>query len=467
MTSLSMQPGGSTRRPAVAGLFYPADPAQLRGQLTRLLGDATAAGPPPKALIAPHAGYIYSGPVAARAYARLAPRAGRIERVVLLGPAHRVPVRGIAVPSAEEFATPLGAVAVDQAALAQLRDLPQVVVSDRVHDPEHSLEVHLPFLQQVLGAFRLVPLVVGEASPEQVAEVLARLWGGPETLIVVSTDLSHYLPYAEARATDHATVGRILGLTPTLAHDQACGATSVNGLLAFARGRGLRIELLDLRNSGDTAGDRSRVVGYAALALHEPEIAVGRGEGAGAAAEVARGATLLAHAREAIAQRLALPAAIAPQASFLDRLGATFVTLRLDGELRGCIGSLQALRPLRDDVRDNAMAAAFDDPRFAPLSAREFVGLRIEVSVLSPATPIVAASESELQAQLRPGIDGVTLQWRGRRGTFLPQVWSDVATPAEFLQLLKRKAGLPADYWSDEVAVSRYTVDKFTEGQPA
>ena len=360
--------------------------------------------------------------------------------------------------------------------MARLRDLPQVTVNDRAHAAEHSLEVHLPFLQQVLGHFTLVPLAVGDATPDEVAEVLTRLWGEEETLIVVSSDLSHYLPYDTARAADRATVDTMLALDPTLDHAQACGATPVNGLLALARRRGLHAELLDLRNSGDTAGDRSRVVGYAALALYEPTAArPSKGDDVTVAADVAmtgktsdtRGSTLLAHARSAIAQRLGIPTAPMLQAPFLADPGATFVTLKVDGELRGCVGSLQPRRPLGEDVRANAQAAAFDDPRFPPLARAEFDALEVEVSVLSASAPIVVASERELHAQLRPGIDGVTLQWGGRRATFLPQVWESLPDPREFLSHLKRKAGLPLDFWSDELAISRYTVEKFTEEEYA
>lgn len=262
----------SIRPPAVAGTFYPGDAAHLATQVAALLAPlAPAPGPCPKAIIAPHAGYIYSGPTAARVYATLAPWRTTIRRVILLGPTHRVAVRGLAVPAADAFATPLGIIPIDRAARASLAHLPQVVVSDHVHALEHSLEVHLPFLQTVLAEFQLLPLAVGEASPAAVAEVIECLWGGAETLIVVSTDLSHFLSYGAARDIDDATCRQILALDGTLLPEQACGAYPVNGLLLAARRGGLEPELLDLCNSGDTAGDRNRVVGYAAFAFHPSE----------------------------------------------------------------------------------------------------------------------------------------------------------------------------------------------------
>jgi AmmeMemoRadiSam system protein B len=222
-------------------------------------------------LITPHAGYVYSGPVAAHAYALLGRgRATGIHRVVLLGPAHRVWVDGLAAPEADAFETPLGQIEVDTAALASLNDLPQVIRSDRAHAREHSLEVQLPFLQAVLGRFKLVPLVVGEAGAEAVAQVLERLWGGDETLIVITSDLSHYLPYAQATVADHATVQRILRLDAGLTPHEACGSAAINGALLAARRHGLSPRLLDLRNSGDTAGSRDRVVGYGAIVFEEP-----------------------------------------------------------------------------------------------------------------------------------------------------------------------------------------------------
>ncbi|HNH34893.1 MAG TPA: AmmeMemoRadiSam system protein B [Rhodocyclaceae bacterium] len=264
-----MTPTASIRPPAVAGMFYPGSARELSGDLAAMLGEAHPPALTPKALIVPHAGYVYSGPVAATAYALLSPLRDRIRRVVLLGPTHRVAVRGIAVPSVAAFATPLGVVAVDREAIASLAGIPQVGISDAAHAQEHSLEVHLPFLQTVLGRFALVPLAVGLVSSGDVAVVLERLWGGDETLIVISSDLSHYHGYEAARRLDRDTADRILRLENLEDHDQACGATPINGLLQVARHKGLAPTLLDLRNSGDTAGDRARVVGYCSVCFTE------------------------------------------------------------------------------------------------------------------------------------------------------------------------------------------------------
>jgi hypothetical protein len=257
------------RPPAVAGMFYPGNVAELSSEVDSMLAAARPQAIKPKALIVPHAGYIYSGPIAAQAYALLAPLRGTIRRVVLFGPTHRVYVRGLAVPSADVFATPLGDIALDREAIAAALRLPQVQTSDGAHAQEHSLEVQLPFLQTVLGDFRLAPFAVGEASAADVAEVMEALWGGEETLIVVSSDLSHYHPYAAAQRLDRQTADDILQLRALEDFDQACGAVPINGLLEAAPRHRLSPQLLDLRNSGDTAGDKSRVVGYAAVAFTE------------------------------------------------------------------------------------------------------------------------------------------------------------------------------------------------------
>ena len=448
-----------TIRPAaVAGMFYPDNPIALKQTLVDMLANAKVAdlSSAPKALIVPHAGYIYSGPVAASAYARLGELRGRIRRVVLLGPTHRVYVRGLALPEADRFATPLGEVQLDREGMQSLSDLPQVIQSAAAHQMEHSLEVQLPFLQQVLGDFQLLPLAVGEATAAEVAEVLEKVWGGDETLIVISSDLSHFLPDALARKVDGGTVDAILAMNPHLNHEQACGATPVNGLLLAAHKHGLHPVVLDVRNSSQTAGDPDRVVGYAAFAFQT--------EAGSELLETDKGSTLLKLARSEIASKLGHEVLPSKQASWLSEPGASFVTLTRQGALRGCIGTLEAHRPLGLDVRENAVAAAFHDPRFMPLTVAEFEEIRVEVSLLSPSEPLVVASEEDALAVLRPNVDGVVFEYGHYRSTFLPQVWEQLPDPAEFMAHLKRKAGLPVDFWAEQVRLSRYTVSKWKEG---
>ncbi|HQZ02039.1 MAG TPA: AmmeMemoRadiSam system protein B [Thauera sp.] len=263
----------SVRPAAVAGQFYPGDERVLRMQLTEMLAAAVSLEQirPPKALIVPHAGYIYSGVVAANAYRTLTSLRDQIRRVVILGPAHRQAFSGFALPAAQAFHTPLGDVPLSRADWLMLQARDDVRVDDQPHALEHCIEVQLPFLQTVLDRFSLVPILVGDAPDESVAELLEALWGGPETLIVISSDLSHFLPYRQAQWIDRSTVEQMVGLLQGINHEQACGATPVNGLLLAARRHLLKPRLLDLRNSGDTAGDRSRVVGYASIAFCEPE----------------------------------------------------------------------------------------------------------------------------------------------------------------------------------------------------
>lgn len=464
----------TTRPAAVAGTFYPADARELRRTVEACLDSAAPEalapdGTParPRLLVVPHAGYAYSGEVAGHAWARLRPWAGEVRRVVLLGPAHRVAVRGLALPAADALATPLGSVPVDAALRARAASLPQVVTSDRVHAFEHALEVQLPFMQAVLHpGFTVLPLVVGDAAADEVAAVVEALWSDPATLVVVSSDLSHYLPCDAARAADGVTARRILAMADDLLPEEACGARALNGALRVARRHGLKGELLDLRNSGDTAGDRHRVVGYAAMAFGDPP-ADTEGPGDDGRAErhedPSLGPALLARAHNSIASRLGFAHEVEPSHAALGRPGATFVSLHeAGGALRGCIGRLAPERALDEDVRRNAEAAAFADPRFAPLKPREWHGLQIEVSLLGPARPLApGGSRHEALRALRPGTDGVILEWRGRRATFLPQVWEQLAEPAAFVGALARKAGLPADFWAEDLRLARYRVQRF------
>ena len=474
---------GSVRPAAVAGAFYPGEPRELDAAVHHHLAMVEAADSEvPKAIIAPHAGYVYSGTVAASAYVRLRPAHDRITRVVLLGPCHRVPVRGLALSGADAFATPLGDVRVDADGRARILDLSQVQVHDAAHGGEHSLEVHLPFLQVVLDRFSIVPLVVGDASADDVAEVMERLWGGPETLIVVSTDLSHFLDYDAARRLDGATCDAIEKLEPArIGRDQACGRVPVRGLLTLARRRGLAVTRLDVRNSGDTAGPRDRVVGYgswmfleraAGGRVDEAETGTnpGRGEDETAFAAKTRsllqghGATLLHVAAASIEYGLAhgkpLALSAADHTPVLRQDGACFVTLERDGKLRGCIGTSSAHRPLVCDVADNAFLAAFRDRRFSPLTAAELDGLALSISVLSAAAPMTFVDESDLLRRLRPGTDGLIIEDKKKRALFLPSVWETLPTPVSFVQRLKKKAGLAADHWSDTFQVWRFIAEE-------
>ena len=260
----------TVRSPAVAGTFYPDSPAKLAAAVQQYIETADEFHFPPKALIAPHAGYIYSGPVAGTAYATVAGLRDQIQRVVLLGPAHRILFTGLAAPRVDAFCTPLGDIPLERSTLDELANRYNYVhLRDDAHALEHSLEVHLPFLQETLGAFQLLPLVIGQANGREVETVLEALWGGEETLVVISSDLSHYLDYEQARAIDLETAQAIEALDPTLIRaDQACGRIPVSGLLRCARTHGLAVKRMDLRNSGDTAGTNDRVVGYGSWVLY-------------------------------------------------------------------------------------------------------------------------------------------------------------------------------------------------------
>jgi MEMO1 family protein len=446
----------SVRPAAVAGMFYPGDARALAAEVDDLLGGVGVPVPRlgyPKALIVPHAGYIYSGPVAARAFDELIAARGSVRRVVLLGPTHRVAMRGLAATSASAFATPLGTVRIDAEALREVSDLPQVVTSDAAHALEHSLEVQLPFLQKVLGEFALAPFAVGRASVEEVAEVIERLWGGPETLIVVSTDMSHYHTYEQARAIDGATIERIAAFATDIDHEEACGATPLNGLLFTSKQKNLSLKLLSACNSGDTAGGKGRVVGYSSFGLYE----------GGEVSLDDAGRTLLTIARGSIEKNLLGRSDVTATASWLAQAGATFVTLTKDGNLRGCIGSLAPARALGEDVAENALGAAFRDPRFPAMTAAEWPQCKVEVSLLSTPKPLRFADEADLIVQIEAGEDGLIIEADGKRGTFLPQVWQDLPEKRTFLAHLLKKAGLPADARLTRCKVSRYRVAKWKE----
>ncbi|MCB1644607.1 MAG: AmmeMemoRadiSam system protein B [Pseudomonadales bacterium] len=451
----------SIRTPAVAGMFYPAEPGTLVNAVEGYLAAANDTLPAPKALIAPHAGYIYSGPIAAEVYAPLKKVSSQIKRVVLLGPSHRVGFRGIAMSSASEFETPLGLITLDKQAMATISELPGVITLDQAHAQEHSLEVQLPFLQTVLTDFTLVPLVVGDASPDQVARVLETLWGGDDTLIVISSDLSHYHDYATAQQTDQNTTRKIEALNPSLRGEEACGCRPINGLITLARNKGWKLKAIDVRNSGDTAGDRNRVVGYGAYiltgndAMTEPKSTL----------NLAQRQQLIQLARNAIFHPFTSKENFHIELTHYDeglrQDGASFVTLNLNGQLRGCIGSLQAHKSLLADVASNAQSAAFRDPRFAPLTLGEYQLIDVHISVLSTPVTMNVTSRDDLIQQLRPGVDGLIIEENGHRATYLPSVWEQLKEPEVFVRELRRKAGLSGDGWNTQTRCFRYSTEEF------
>lgn len=451
------------RRAAVAGSFYPDSAATINAQIDTFWRNsasrsaqfcACSGDKRPKALIVPHAGWIYSGQLAADAYSTLEQGDEKVKRVILVGPAHRVAFEGLALPDAAGFATPLGIVPLDQEALAIALLQPGVSINDQAHQAEHCLEVQLPFLQRLFPQAACVPILVGRADTGMVAQLISALWGDDETKIIISSDLSHYQSYDQARANDWLSVLSILRETPLHNFEQACGALPINGMLQAARMRGHRPHLVGAINSGDTAGDHERVVGYAAFAFLEGAPTQALSEEAG---------RLLTLARAAIHSSLELPVPPIPNAPWLAQPAASFVTLNKAGALRGCIGSLQAHRPLSDDIINNARSAAFKDPRFSPVNVRELADIIIEVSLLSASQVLQVGTEQEALAAIRPGVDGLILQSGNRRGTFLPQVWTQLPDPAQFLNQLKLKAGLPADAWGADWQLSRYTVKKWSE----
>ena len=449
----------AVRPPAVAGTFYPDDPAALTNLVDDCLGNAVDYGPRAKALIAPHAGFIYSGPIAASAYRAIAEGADKIRRVVLLGPPHRMPVRQFAIPGVSAFATPLGTVPLDAAGVTAALRVPGVAVADEPHRQEHSLEVQLPFLQRLLGDFTIVPILVGAASAEATDALLEALWGGGETLVVISSDLSHYHPYETARRLDGGVVRAIETLRPAdIDDEQACGRHAIRGLLSRAAALDLRATTLDLRNSGDTAGTRDKVVGYGAWALEDSATARLSEDEREQLLEGARRSI-----RNGVERGRPAQVKLGTFTPALEAVRATFVTLELAGELRGCIGSVAPRRALVEDVVVNAFKAAFRDPRFATLTAAEAKRLAVSISVLSHPRPLVAKSEAEAIAWLEPGVDGVILEADGKRALFLPQVWTHLSKPTAFLGQLKRKAGLPAGAWPADTRLWCFRTETFSD----
>jgi MEMO1 family protein len=486
------------RQPAVAGLFYPKDPETLARKVDRCLASAPRSTfGKAQALICPHAGYDYSGPVAAHAYAQIA--GGGFDTVIILAASHTALFQGVSVPATDGYETPLGRVPVSEKArklagqppfvleprcLAQrpawagaASKLAPPVGEDTPETWEHSVEVQVPFLQRALKRFAILPVLFGRADPEAVAKMLAPVVDD-KTLVIASSDLSHYHSYDEACAQDRQTLKWVCDMNTAAlqapgAEENACGRMPIVTLMHLARLKGWKPRLLDYRNSGDTAGDKSRVVGYAAVMFtvnNGDALSVKTGSELTPAAQfnASERKFLLDLARQALRRVTAgrslpeiTPAAV-PESCQSNK--GCFVTLTKSGELRGCIGNILPAGPLYQAVMENARGAALRDPRFPPVTEEEVGRLHIEVSVLTTPEPLPFATPQELLAKLQPHRDGVVLKIGGRSSTFLPQVWEQLPDKTEFLNHLAAKAGCEPSAWrGKDVLVSVYHVEAFEE----
>ena len=470
------------RPPAVAGLFYPAEKQVLSKTIDELLAGAPAHHIPRlKGLVCPHAGYPYSGPTAAIAYKALAGH--DFQTVIILGPSHYALFQGASVPNVDAYQTPLGTVPISAKARQLAQTAPFVLESpcpvqrpqwwthssraapadgqDTPDTWEHSIEVQVPFLQKSLANFAILPAVFGDVDPEQAAKVLAGVIDA-RTIVVASSDLSHYYPYAKAEELDHRCVKAICDLNiEDMKTQEACGKLPILTLMHLARQKGWKPQLLDYRNSGDTAGDKSAVVGYSAIAFYEPPPQN---------FEAGERKFLLDLARRTLACAAANAGAPDPVVSTKDlppklsETKACFVTLTENGELRGCIGHIVPLEALYRAVVDNARNAATRDTRFQPVRPEEVAKIKIEISVLTEPQPLSFKSPEDLLNKLEPGEDGVVLRIGSARATFLPQVWEQLPDKVEFLNHLAQKAGCAPDDWRGRnVGVSIYHVEAFAE----
>lgn len=457
------------RNPAVAGIFYASEFKELDDEVGHYLSaDFRPGVSKPKILIVPHAGYMFSAPVAAQAYLQLKNPAGTINNVVLVGPSHRVAFNGIAASSASEFKTPLGTVRVNRLLTDKLADeFSDVRIFDKAHAQEHSLEVQLPFLQKVLGKFEIVPLVYGNVSPESLAQVLEPLMADENTVVIISADLSHYYDYETAKELDLQTAALIERNRAEIEDHMSCGSIGINAALLLAQKNHLRPEMLELANSGDTAGDKDRVVGYGAWAF-SPENKKTQPPKDKLDAELDNlrefssyyGSDLLKIAERALTEAAQEQHRYSPsRRDYPDKVfdkGAAFVTLTKNGELRGCIGTVVPYQAVAHDVAANTFEAAMEDRRFKPLTASELKDIKISLSLLTGYEEINYTDEVDLLTKIRPGIDGLIIRDGDRQGLFLPSVWEQLPDRREFLNNLKLKAGMSPSYWSNKIKVYRF-----------
>ena len=454
-----------TREAAVAGLFYPADAYQLERAIDGYLSlNPSTFSRRPHIMVVPHAGYLYSAEVAAKAYQQLLPYSTAIKKVIILGPSHKVNIKGAALSRATGFRTPLGRIKTDKNTTDYFSALKGFSFNDYAHKDEHALEVQLPFLQKTLKNFSIIPIIYGQSSPEMLADAISPILEQDDALLIVSADLSHYLNVEEAKLQDSQTRDMVSAGEKLKAH-QSCGATGINTAMILAKKFGLKPSLLDFANSGDVSGITDRVVGYASWVFAgEPDL----NKNLTPLEQEVENLTFFAkHNRQDIIKIVKQSLVLAtkdknytptreeyPDVMF-DK-GAAFVTLEIDNKLRGCIGSLLPTQAISLDIAQNVYAAANKDKRFTPLKDDELPNIDFTVSLLSSYERINFKSEDDLLNKIKPYEDGLVIRDGDRQGLLLPSVWKDFSTPKEFLNALKIKAGLSPLYWSDKVKIYKF-----------
>lgn len=454
----------STRETAVAGQFYPARADEIQKMLhsyNQILDayfkkDRSLSQLRPRAVIVPHAGYVYSGFTANVALRLLAN--SNIKTMVVIGPSHRVYLKGTSISMYDNYATPMGTLRIDTELTARLKEKFGLQFTPDAHH-EHSTEVQMPLIKNYNPGVSVVELVYGDEDPRFLAKIIEFLLAQPLTAVVISTDLSHYYDIDKANKLDAICIDAVTRLDASALHQgcEACGKIGVEAMIIAAKENGLMPTLLDYRTSADASGDRSSVVGYMSVAFAQ------RGK------TDDKTKTLTSLARAAIAEALGLShhldvKNILKNNPWLKEKGAAFVTLtREDDSLRGCIGSLVAHRSLVEDIVENAKSAALRDPRFNPLKPQELAKVKVEVSILTAPEPLAYETIDELRSKIRPGVDGIVLKHGRYQATFLPQVWEDLPTFDGFFAALCQKAGMGADCLKLKPDILTYQVQKYKE----
>lgn len=446
------------KEPSVAGTFYYADKSNLLSQISEFKQNSRNTYKTPcRAVIVPHAGLVYSGRIA---YEGISQLDKNIKNIFIIAPAHRVAFEGIAVTSYDAWKTPLGVVDINREITNTLKTKFKARVNDEALQPEHAIEIELPIIQSVFEGqsdIRIIPILVGKESYNKLYQIISFYYSDPKNGFVISSDLSHYLPDATAKKVDNYTAQLIeTCTTDNFTHELACGATGILGLIEFAKSKGYSLIRVDMSNSGATTFDNQRVVGYGAWFLYEGEKNQFIKEN--------YSDFILKLCHDAIKSKSFDISKVAYPQVFSE-YGATFVTLEKFGNLRGCIGSIIAHRPLIEDLVINSQNSAYSDRRFEPVSRGEIKDLKVAVSLLSAPKPMKFKDEADLLNQIRPFVDGIIIKDKNYQAVYLPSVWELIPDKKQFLNSLKVKAGLKENHFSDTFEAYRFETVYIKEGE--